>query len=327
MKRTLVILHPGALGDILLSVPAIRRIEQAYPHHQKLLIGRGLIGQLLVECGVVDSWVDLDGQDGGGLFSNSTALSERLQAWLERCDLAVAWTEDQDEVLASTLRRCGVKETRIQSPFSTEVQATHQSDRFLETAGVPMIASSTAMLEVPPHLKEQGRSYLKGKGIRIDQPLIVVHPGSGSIHKCLNPELLVSMIESFVQVGIRPLVLEGPADREMVERLLKCTGLTLPVLMQPDLLVLAGLLVCATAYIGHDSGVTHLSALLGVRTIALFGPTDPNRWAPCGSHVTVLCGEPCTCAAWEMVKKCLEKPCLKVQAEKILDVLGLNAKV
>jgi hypothetical protein len=56
----------------------------------------------------------------------------------------------------------------------------------------------------------------------------------------------------------------------------------------PDLLELARFLAGAGAYIGNDSGITHLAAALGVPTIALFGPTDPAVWGPRGKRVRIL---------------------------------------
>jgi ADP-heptose:LPS heptosyltransferase len=90
------------------------------------------------------------------------------------------------------------------------------------------------------------------------------------------------------------------------------------VLRDLDLSLLAGVLAQVRLYVGHDSGVTHLSALLGIRTIVVFGPTDHRRWAPHGSHVSILRETPCACESWEMVQQCKEKPCLKVPIEKIL---------
>ncbi len=56
----------------------------------------------------------------------------------------------------------------------------------------------------------------------------------------------------------------------------------------PDLFELARFLAGARAYIGNDSGITHLAAAVGVPTIALFGPTDPAVWAPRGRNVRIL---------------------------------------
>jgi len=94
------------------------------------------------------------------------------------------------------------------------------------------------------------------------------------------------------------------------------------VLRDLDLSQLAGVLAQVRLYIGHDSGVTHLSALFGVRTIVLFGPTDHHRWAPHGRQVTTLRGAPCICESWEAVKKCVEKPCLNVPIEEILILMA-----
>ncbi len=48
----------------------------------------------------------------------------------------------------------------------------------------------------------------------------------------------------------------------------------------------------ARLYIGNDSGITHLAAALGIPTLALFGPTEPAKWAPRGDNVTVMRSEP-----------------------------------
>ncbi|MGE3978735.1 MAG: glycosyltransferase family 9 protein [Nitrospira sp.] len=168
---------------------------------------------------------------------------------------------------------------------------------------------------------EWSRDYLQTLGVSHDQSLVVVHPGSGSIHKCLEPGRMALLIEQLRRRGMCPLVLEGPADREAVSNALQVVSKPPLVLRNLDLSQLASVLVQARLYIGHDSGVTHLSALVGVRTIAVFGPTDPQRWAPHGSHVTILCGPPCICESWERVKECVEKPCLHVSMEEILTAL------
>ncbi|HEX6826146.1 MAG TPA: hypothetical protein VF077_07490, partial [Nitrospiraceae bacterium] len=58
--------------------------------------------------------------------------------------------------------------------------------------------------------------------------------------------------------------------------------------------------------------------LMGVRTVAIFGPTDPARWAPRGTHVTVLQGAPCLCRSWGEVSRCEEKPCLTVSQDHLV---------
>lgn len=55
-----------------------------------------------------------------------------------------------------------------------------------------------------------------------------------------------------------------------------------------DLLTIAACIKNATLFIGNDSGLMHLSAAMGTPTIGLFGPTEKEKYAPFGSHCTVV---------------------------------------
>jgi ADP-heptose:LPS heptosyltransferase len=61
-----------------------------------------------------------------------------------------------------------------------------------------------------------------------------------------------------------------------------------PIVSQPDLVGLAALLTTAGAYVGNDSGVTHLAAAVGAPVVALFGPTDVDVWGPRGRNVSII---------------------------------------
>ncbi|HEY1267129.1 MAG TPA: glycosyltransferase family 9 protein, partial [Candidatus Binatia bacterium] len=74
---------------------------------------------------------------------------------------------------------------------------------------------------------------------------------------------------------------------------------------------LAALLSMADVYIGNDSGVTHLAAAGGVKTIALFGPTDPVEWAPRGSNVEIITLQvECSPCERPAMKSCRHRKCL-----------------
>lgn len=71
-----------------------------------------------------------------------------------------------------------------------------------------------------------------------------------------------------------------PHERALFESLRGC--------VVPSLTELANIIGAARLFIGADTGPTHLAAQLGIRTLALFGPTDPSIWSPIGPAVTVL---------------------------------------
>ena len=64
----------------------------------------------------------------------------------------------------------------------------------------------------------------------------------------------------------------------------------LKLLTNAPLLEVARQLQQCRGYLGNDSGITHLAAMLAVPTIAIFGPTDPAIWRPVGLFVKVLSG-------------------------------------
>jgi ADP-heptose:LPS heptosyltransferase len=55
-----------------------------------------------------------------------------------------------------------------------------------------------------------------------------------------------------------------------------------------DLYDLGRWLAGARLYIGNDSGITHLASAVGTPVVAIFGPTDPEVWAPRGDRVCVV---------------------------------------
>jgi ADP-heptose:LPS heptosyltransferase len=228
--------------------------------------------------------------------------------------------QDLDGKLSETLKAVGVREVIVRSPFSTAIQATHQHDRFLEVIKeAPSDGEGNALLAVTEPLFHLGRACLEGAGIS-GQPFVVIHPGSGSVHKCVAPEILATVVVALQISGATPVILEGPADRVAVERLLR-SCVTPPIVLKGlDVLSVAGVLAQARLFVGQDSGVTHMAGLMGVRTVALFGPTDPTRWAPRGTHVTVVQGAPCLCQSWGDVSRCEEKPCLKIPKDHLVTV-------
>ena len=316
MRRTIVMIHPGGLGDVLLAVPAMGRLRTRFPNHRLVLCAEDQVAKLLLACRIIDAWTSVQGRNCADLFAGADSVTGQGRTWLEDCDLAIGWTQDLDGKLHETLKAIGVREVIVRSPFSATILATHQRDRFLEAiAEAPSDDEGDVLLAVPEPLLHLGRACLEAAGLSIGQSLVVIHPGSGSTHKCVAPELLAAVVTALQISGSTPVVLEGPADREPVERLLQLCVNPPIVLNGLDILTVAGVLAHARLFVGQDSGVTHMAGLMGVRTVALFGPTDPDRWAPRGAHVAVIQGAPCLCQSWDDVSRCEEKPCLNISQD------------
>ncbi|MEY4705420.1 MAG: hypothetical protein RL042_1625 [Nitrospirota bacterium] len=312
-------IHPGGLGDVLLAVPAMARLRTRFPNHRLALCAEDQVARLLLACGIIDDWTSVRGRTCADLFAGAASVSDPVRTWLENCDLAVGWTEDRDGTLRGTFKSSGAGEVTLGSPFSATIQATHQRDRFLEVIHEAQSGSEGSHpLAVPEPFFRLGLASLQAAGVSIESPYVVIHPGSGSAHKCAAPETFSAVVAAIQDFGATPVILEGPADREPVEHLLQSCVNRPVVLKDLDLLTVAAVLARARLFVGQDSGVTHLAGLIGIRTVALFGPTDPARWAPSGAHVTVVQGAPCHCRSWGDVSRCEQKPCLKISQPRLV---------
>ena len=97
-------------------------------------------------------------------------------------------------------------------------------------------------------------------------------------------------IDSLTEAGAGCLLIEGPADSHecaKVRSALKDEG-PVAFVRRADLASIAALIASCRAYVGNDSGVTHLAAALGVCVVAVFGATDPLVWGPLGTCVAVV---------------------------------------
>src|SRR5204862_6032591 len=96
------------------------------------------------------------------------------------------------------------------------------------------------------------------------------------------------------EAGIRSLLLAGPADDDVIRRVAASLARPGSVVANAPLLVVAALMRRARLYLGNDSGLSHLAGLVGLPTLALFGPTDPALWLPLGPQARALRREPLT---------------------------------
>jgi ADP-heptose:LPS heptosyltransferase len=274
--------------------------------------------EFLKACGLVDRWMSVQASACSALFGGSMPEDAVLNEWLGRCEVAVGWTGDDDGAMASALKQCGAAAVIVRSPFASTLASVHQSDRFLEIMGGQPDEVSMAPLSLPEQLRVEAEARLVEWGIARNRPLAIIHPGSGSRHKCVKPAILHEVLKGLREQGLEALILEGPADHGMVEQLRIQGGGSLRVLQGLSLRLLAGVLSQFDVFLGHDSGVSHLAALMGTPTVALFGPTDPARWAPRGPAVTVIRENACGCTSWEAVRNCSAKPCLDLSPQAIL---------
>jgi heptosyltransferase III len=124
--------------------------------------------------------------------------------------------------------------------------------------------------------------------------VVVIQPGSGGEKKCWHIDNFLAVAKQLTSQGIQVTFLLGPAELDRFSNttpavlLRKIEAAGAKCLTNLPLTQVLGLLSCADGFIGNDSGITHLAAALGIRTLAVFGPTNPAVYRPIGPAVSVF---------------------------------------
>jgi len=278
----LVILN-GALGDFVLALPALMRLRSRFPGRTIHLAGNPSWLPLAQETLAVDRTFSAEALPLHEGFQPSLSPRHRLFRFLSGYDLILSWFGDREGRFQNNLHQAFPGRARC-TPFHRQAAFPgHVGDFYLDTLRTWGLAGPGGAGGPSPWPLALCWDPHRSRG-----SWLCIHPGSGSAAKNWDPDrfrAVANHVQSRWNMPVR--VLLGPAEEER-RGPWESTAIPLTVLRGLSLCQVARCLAQGALYLGNDSGVTHLAASLGVPTLALFGPTDPRRWAPRGPRVHVL---------------------------------------
>lgn len=281
----LFVYRPGALGDTLLALPALAVLRARLRPHRTTFVGYGPVAPLLTANRVADRVLSADDP---ALLPWFAGRPTELIDQIGRISSAVLWAGDPGGRLCQTLTETGAGAVTVARARPPEDQPTHVADHLLNTIGADAgYVSSGPLLTVPKAVDRQVRQRL---GAPESRTILVVHPGSGSPRKNWPAGRFAEAMRRIRSNGNWfTAVVAGPADAEAVSALIDQLDRAPDIVAENwPLVELAALLAMADAYLGNDSGVSHLAGCLGASGLVLFGPTDPAVWAPLGGGLRAL---------------------------------------
>lgn len=244
-----LIIRPGAIGDFILSLPAMDSLRTGYLEvwaaAQNVPLGRFADRTRSIASTGLDLLE----------FSPQPVLVDQLRSF----DAILSWYGANRQEFREVVASLGLP-FRFFAAIPPEHSSVHAADFYLAQVGqagrVPM---AIPRIECPCEAGD----------------FAVIHPFSGSVKKCWPLDRyreLARRLEGRMPVRW----CAGPED-------------SLPGAVRIENLYDLGCwLAGARIYVGNDSGITHLAAAVGTPVVALFGPTDPRVWAPRGARVRVL---------------------------------------
>ena len=278
MKRILVI-RGGAIGDFVLTLPAVKLLRDAFPDARLEILGYRHIAVLAEKRFYAEGVRSIEYSALAGFFAKGGELDAELARYFEAFDLVISYLFDPDGIFQHNVARCGVEVFIAASPkINNREHAVIQLARPLEQLGLAL-AEPAARLFSSAEDRAFASSFL---GSASSAP-IAIHPGSGSRSKnwaIINWQSLLTALS-----GRELLLVGGEADEQPLGALR--TGSVRRAVNLP-LPQLAAVLQRCAVFVGHDSGISHIAAAVDTRCVLLFGPTNPEVWAPANPGVHVI---------------------------------------
>jgi ADP-heptose:LPS heptosyltransferase len=324
----ILIIHQGALGDLMMSLPALYSLRLFQEGSSWTLAGNTEALSLLHHRFYAQEIVSIHQKEWALLFQEEKDLPDSFRRYLSSFEKVYMFSTRQQGLLIRGLKWAGLEKVIwIPSFPDGEKGITLETlqREVLDSENIPWEKTEKYIFPAREDI-EEARKLLGGyRNDAGSRPLWAIHPGSGSPHKNWPVERFLETVEILRdRYQVQPIFLLGPVEQE--------SGLILnseiqarewPVIRGLPLPLLAGVLSLCAGYLGNDSGVSHLAAALGVPTVVLFGPTDPAFWSPQGSAVRILKPSiPCAPCDRETMRSCPTKTCLDgLKIQQVLEVI------
>ena len=283
LRRNVLILHTGALGDFVLCWPLALALGRIHPQSRIIVVTQASKGALAERALRVES-ADIE-HGWHGLFTPQAHLDPRVATLIDGAHAVYSFLCGADDTFTKNLA-ARAPETKILSlrTIPPDGWNKHASQWLLEQLA-PQPAVKSAVEQILRSVATRGI----GTGRSHDGD-VVVHPGSGSPEKCWPLKRFVELIERLRRARRDVRVLLGEVELERFSDVEIKSLESLATVRRPaNYLELYNELRSAAELVANDSGPAHLGAIVGVPTLALFGAaSDPAIWRPLGPHVTTL---------------------------------------
>ena len=274
MTSAALAIHPGALGDVLLAIPALRALRDAAG--RVMIAAQPHIAALVVALGEADEACDFESLRLDRLMAGDDG------ARLPAAERIVCWFGARDAEFARRLRAL--------SPCVTVAPSTTSGcdvwEHLLTTVGGTAATARREPVRLSAVLTAQGGEAMRRAGLDGTRRVVVVHPGAGGRAKRWPASAFADVLAPLAARRVAIVIHEGPADADAAAEL-SARVPSACVLAQPALPALAGVLARCTTYIGNDSGISHLAAAVGTPAIVLFAHTN-LAWRPWADAPRVL---------------------------------------
>ncbi len=334
--KNVLIVNTTAIGDTLLSTPAIRAVRKGFPDANISILASPAARLVIKNNPNVDEIIAHPGKVDLSYFLRLPCLLYRVRR--RRFDLVVILhANDPDAAplayLSGARHRMGWAESRLAFlhtiPVKTKGLPQHIIDTRLNNLKEIGIVSSDRRMEL--FLSNDEKAWAKGfikKAGFSDKTLIGVHPFGSKVNKWWPVENVIEFCkEAIKEFSCRVIIFGGKKEINYGDEISQAVKGVVNLAGKLTIRESASLINECRVFISTDSGPMHIALSLGVPTVALFGPDNPLITGPLIKPYAVIQKNiPCVPCELKVCERNME--CMKeIRPGKVIDCIREMLKI
>ena len=294
-KGKILVIRGGAIGDFILTLPVLAALRRNFPDVHLEVLGYPHIAQLALAGGLADRVQAIEARALAEFFARDGGLPEAQRDYFSEFNIIISYLYDPDEIFRTNLAKCSPAQFIAAPHRPAERDELHATQVYLN----PLMRLAIFDADPVPRIKLVGTRSTASQSSQVNDqtgdakkrvPTIALHPGSGSERKnwpeAKWAELVLRLAK---ETTMQLLLVGGEAEGERLQRLAtKLPAGRCEIAQSLPLADLAVRLSACRAFAGHDSGITHLAAAVGLPCVVLWADTLEELWRPLGQRVEIL---------------------------------------
>jgi heptosyltransferase II len=283
---------PNWIGDVVLTLPVIQSLRRAYPVARISVVAKFPADELLLGHPAINTVLTLPSDSESGLWQRIT-FARNLKKF--NFDVGVVFPNSFGSAFLLSLT--GVKYRLGYDTEGRDILLTHpvSTTPYLKKAQYRVEyyfkILSALKLDSPdrdfaPLISQEGdisvREVLLDMGLDEGEEFLTLHPGTSKVERGWHAERFGFLCQKLIkEEGKRVVLLGTEKEAELLGRIKKSSQSEMIKIIPPvNLRVLAEFLRKSRLFIGNDSGMMHLAAMVGVPILGIFGPGSPETSGP-----------------------------------------------
>ncbi|HXD34355.1 MAG TPA: glycosyltransferase family 9 protein [Pyrinomonadaceae bacterium] len=306
--QNILVVDFGQLGDVVLSLPALRALRERYPNSKITVMVGKPGGEVVQLSGYANDTLVVDRvalRDGPKLISIGKIFKLVKEVRRRKFDLVIDLHSLSETNLLGFLsgapkrlysRRPGrsldfLANFTPSPPVERDHRARHLIDRYLDVLGPLGVAGAdrSPKLRTRAEDVEAVDKLLRKQKAESGAPLVGIFPGAGHPSRRWPLERFAELAEFLSRNdGVRPIVFAGPEERPLVQQMKSLFPSSTIVFDRLSIPQLAAAQARLAMLVSNDTGPMHIAAAVGTPVVLLLDRRAPESYLPLGDQHRVI---------------------------------------